>query len=292
MPLSAKHALTRRQFVAASLPALFMGNAAFASQQGPRLAVLDWAWAETVLALGAAPYAVAEAPLYNERVVSPALPATTIDLGLRSWPNMELLKSLHPGLIITQAGYGVPESRLEAIAPTMALPLFTTDRTPLALAESGMSAIAERLDRKAEGDACIARFDAALSKMRDTLEGDDGRPVLIVKFAGERMLDIYGRGSLFDDVLQRLGLENAWQETGNRWGFSTAGLDAVARHRDARLVIIEPGPPPSLAQSRLWNTIPSVSAGRVFTIPPTWVFGGLPSALRFGRILTEALTTA
>lgn len=292
MPSSPKHALTRRQFVAASLPVLLMGNAAFASEQGPRLAVLDWAWAETVLALGVAPYAVAEAPLYNERVVSPALAASTVDLGLRSWPNMELLKSLHPGLIITQAGYGVPANRLETIAPTMALPLFTAEKTPLALAESGMTALAERLNRVAEGKAYLARFDATLAAMRKTLEGDDGRPVLIVKFAGDRLVDIYGKGSLFDDVLQRLDLENAWQEAGNRWGFSTAGLDAIARHREARLVIIEPGPPPDLAQSRLWNTLAPVRAGRVFSIAPTWVFGGLPSAMRFGCILTEALTTA
>lgn len=254
--------------------------------------MLDWAWAETLLALGARPYAIAEAELYRERVVRPELPRDVVDLGLRSWPNMELLKSLRPDLILTQAGYGVQAATLEPIAPTLALPLFTPERRPLQLAEAGLDAIAAQLQREQRAFEYKAEFEQKLSEIRGGLRSYDGRPLLIVKFADERILDIYGPGSLFHDVLDQLGLENAWTQAGNHWGFSTSGLDAIARNPEARVVIIEPGPPEKLVGSALWRAIPSVTANRVVTIPPTWVFGALPSALRFATILGKALQPA
>lgn len=263
-----------------------------AQQPEPRIAALDWAWAETLLALGARPYAIAEAELYRERVVTPELPNDVIDLGLRSWPNMELLKSLQPDLILTQAGYGVQAASLEPIAPTLALPLFTAERRPLQLAEAGLDTIAAQSQREQQALQYKADFEQKLSGIRAGLRSYDGRPVLIVKFADERILDIYGPGSLFHDVLGWLGLENAWTQAGNHWGFSTSGLDAIARNPEARLVIIEPGPPEKLVGSALWRAIPSVKANRVVTIQPTWVFGALPSALRFATILGKALQPA
>lgn len=288
----ANNALSRRSFSAAMLAILAKPQYVRAQQPEPRLAALDWAWAETLLAIGARPYAIAEAELYRERVVMPELPRDVIDLGLRSWPNMELLKSLRPDLILTQAGYGMQAESLEPIAPTLALPLFTAERRPLQLAEAGLDAIAARIQREQQALQYKVEFEQKLSEIRTSLRSYDGRPLLIVKFADERILDIYGPGSLFHDVLGRLGLENAWTEAGNHWGFSTSGLDAVARNPKARLVIIEPGPPEELFESALWRAIPAVRANRVTTIPPTWVFGALPSALRFATILGKALQPA
>lgn len=286
------HALSRRSFSAAVLAFLTVPQGLRAQRPEPRIAVLDWAWAETLLALSVRPYAVAEAALYRERVVTPELPNDIVDLGLRSWPNMELLKSLRPDLIITQAGYGIQAASLEAISPTLALPLFTAERRPLHLAEAGLEAIATRMQREQQAVKYKADFERQLSDIRASLRSYDGRPLLIAKFADERILDIYGPGSLFHDVLGQLGLENAWTEVGNHWGFSTSGLDAVARNPKARLVIIEPGPPEKLVGSDLWRAIPSVKANRVVTIPPTWVFGAMPSALRFATILGKALQPA
>jgi iron complex transport system substrate-binding protein len=289
---SSNQALSRRSFSAAILALMTIPKHAFADATKPRIAVLDWAWAETLLALGSRPYAIAEAELYRERVATPEMPSDVIDLGLRSWPNMELLKSLQPDLILTQAGYGVQAASLEPIAPTLALPLFTPERRPLQLAEAGLDAIAAQLQREQQALQYKALFEQKLSEIRTSLHSYDGSPLLIVKFADERILDIYGPGSLFHDVLGKLDLENAWTETGNHWGFSTSGLDAIARNPEARLVIIEPGPPEKLVGSDLWGAIPSVKANRVVTIPPTWVFGALPSALRFATILGKALQPA
>ena len=292
---SGTNALTRRQFAAAllglaSLP--FQDRTCRAGEELPRIAVLDWAWAETLLALGVAPAAVAEAPLYGARVVSPALAEGTMDLGLRSWPNVELLRAFRPDLIVTQTGYGVPAAMLEPVAPVLSLPLYTPERQPLKRAEEGLEAIAARLQLQEAGRAYLEQAEFQFTALRNELQSYDGRPLLILKFASDRLADIYGPGSLFHDVLGRLGLPSAWQHSGSHWGFSTAGLDAIAANPEARIVIIEPGPPEALAASGLWRAIPAVRAGRVVSIPPVWVFGALPSALRFAGILTKALQTS
>ncbi|MEH6775529.1 MAG: ABC transporter substrate-binding protein, partial [Cereibacter changlensis] len=133
-------ALSRRQVVAGAA-ALLWGGAARAASRGAapdRIVALDWALAETLVALGVAPLAVAEAPLYARRVVEPALPAGTRDIGLRSWPNLEALRALQPDLILAMAGYGIAPARLERIAPVRAFPLYSEARRPLDLARQAV----------------------------------------------------------------------------------------------------------------------------------------------------------
>ncbi len=280
--------LTRRQF-AAALAALMVSADASAEQFEQRIAVLDWGWAESLLALGVAPQSVAEAPLYADRVVVPALPESTIDLGLRSWPNMELLRSLQPDLILSQANYGISPARLSAIAPTMALPLYTAERQPLQRSHEALVAMGARIERTPAADDYLARAYAKLDAIKDMASSYDGRPLLIIKFADDRLIDIYGAGSLFDDVLKHLGIANAWNGATNNWGFATTGLEAIARYPEARLVIIEPGPSGAFLASALWQALPAVGRGDVISIPPTWVFGAFPSAMRFADVLSAGL---
>ncbi|NPD17751.1 ABC transporter substrate-binding protein [Xinfangfangia sp. D13-10-4-6] len=255
------------------------GRAAFAGVPA-RIVALDWALAETLVALGHAPLAVAEAPLYAQRVIEPALPPDTLDVGLRNWPNLEAVRALRPNLIVTLEGYGVPLARLEAIAPVRALPLYTTARHPLHLARRATTELASVLGREVQGARLLSDLDRAV-----TPAGADERPMLILKFADERIIDIYGQGSLFDDVLRAKGLRNSWTGVTNIWGFATTGIEELARHPEARLLIIEPAPIDLMQRGAIWRALPQVRAGRTRLLPPVWVFGGLPSAIRFTRLL-------
>jgi iron complex transport system substrate-binding protein len=289
--LNRDHGLTRRQF-AVALASVLATKQATASTDASRIAVLDWGWAETLLALGLQPMAVAEAPLYGDRVVVPALSQDTIDLGLRSWPNMELLRSLKPDLILSQAGYGVSQARLSEIAPTLALPLYSAERKPLVAAERALREIAARTGRERAATEYLQQADDRLTAIAGEARKYDGRPLLIIKFTDDRLVDIYGNGGLFDDVLKRLGIPNAWDGATNIWGFATAGLDAIARYPEARIIIIEPGPPGTFLQSALWQSLPAVRSGHVVMIPPTWVFGAFPSAVRFAEVIRQGLNLA
>lgn len=229
---------SRRQIVAGGICAAVLSARRAMAGLSARIVALDWAMAETLAALDAPLIAVAEAPLYAQRVVQPALPPRTHDVGLRSWPNLEALRALRPDLIVTMEGYGTAPARLARIAPVHALPLYSAERRPLDLARQAVTDLAALTGRASHGARLLARLDWAAAR---ALTFD--RPLLIVKFVDDRLLDIYGPGSLFHDMLAPMGLRNAFDGPTNSWGFATAGLDQLARLPQARLVIIAPTPP-------------------------------------------------
>ena len=81
----------RRLLTAMALsPLLWQMRGAQAANVDPqRVVALEWLPAELLLALGVTPYGVADIPNYNLWVNEPALPASVIDVGLRTEPNLE-----------------------------------------------------------------------------------------------------------------------------------------------------------------------------------------------------------
>lgn len=55
---------------------------------------VDWAVAETLIALGEPPLAVGDMQSYQTWVKQPELPKTTVNLGVRLQPNLELIATL------------------------------------------------------------------------------------------------------------------------------------------------------------------------------------------------------
>ena len=117
-------------------------------------------------------------------------------------------------------------------------------------------------------------------------------PLLVVQFIDERHVRVFGRGSLFEAVMQRLGLRNAWQGETNAWGFSVASLEQFLGMPDARLVVVDPVPVgvgEKLQEPGLWQHLPLVQNNPVIHLPATWSFGGILAARRFATLLDGAL---
>jgi iron complex transport system substrate-binding protein len=120
-------------------------------------------------------------------------------------------------------------------------------------------------------------------------------PLLIATFIDARHLRVYGGASLFQNVLRRLGRENAWSGPVGYFGFATVGVERLADAGNVHFVAFNPLPPdvaPALKQSTLWERLPFVRAGRVSMLPPVLPFGAMPAAVRFARLLTSALEKA
>jgi len=110
-----------------------------------------------------------------------------------------------------------------------------------------------------------------------------------------RHVRVYGAKSLFQDVLDKLDLRNAWRGETNHWGFATVGIEALAIQGDARLFYLKPLPPdalPTLAGSPLWRSLSFVKNGHVDGLPAVLMFGAIPAAERFARLIAERLATA
>ncbi|WP_447530272.1 ABC transporter substrate-binding protein [Vreelandella sp. TE19] len=255
-------------------------------------ATLDWTIAETLLALDAPVSGVAQIPAYHDWVGEPRIPDDVTDLGLRQQPNFELMAQSPPeGFLISPMFEGLTP-KLERIAPVTSLPLYSPGADTWQEIIDFTHRLGEQTRREAQARALVDDTETLLESLRSDVPTATP-PLLMIQFMDARHVRVFGANSLYSAVLERLGLENAWQEGTNAWGFSLVGVEALARHTEATLLIIDPipaGVEDALARSGLWQHLPAIENDNVIRLAPVWSFGALPSAQRFARELSSALS--
>nr|WP_244183043.1 ABC transporter substrate-binding protein [Halomonas songnenensis] len=257
-----------------------------------QFATVDWTIAETLVAIDAPISGVAQQQDYYDWVGEPRIPQSATDLGLRAQPNFELLAQLAPEQILISPMFASLTPRLERIAPVTSLALYSPGADTWQEMQALTRELGELTDREAAAEALIEDTQTLMASLRDAQP--DTAPLLMVQFMDARHVRIFGDNSLYNAVLEQLGLANAWEEPTNAWGFSLTGIEVLANYPDARLVIIDPlplGVEEQLATSGLWQQLPIVKNDTLLRLPPVWSFGALPSAQRFARVLTSALTS-
>jgi len=273
----------------------FFAKCATAAGRGPkRLAAIDWAMLETAIAIGEMPVAACELIGYWAQAVTPVIPPEVIDLGLRGAPNYELLQLTRPDLILSSPFYEQHKARLEGIAPVLSLPFYIPGEHPLPRALAALDALAEVIGNPGAASEAAANAQRQFDAWAARVAPFSDRPIGLVDIGDARHLRAFGFDSMFGDVLQRLGLTNAWR---GRTEFSFRApipLERLAELPDARLVIvgdIAVEARRSLARSILWQALPQVAQGRLYQIESVAPYAGLPAALRFAELLTNALET-
>ncbi|MDM5073648.1 ABC transporter substrate-binding protein [Aeromonas bestiarum] len=257
----------------------------------PRIATVDWTVAETLLALGVTPLAVGDVSSYRAWVGEPLLPAEVVDIGLRAQPNRELLAELKPDRILISPLATPLAPTLSRIAPVQSIALYDPQTDLWQRLHEATLTIAALVNKKAEAERLLAGLDRDLAQMRTELPADLP-PLLVVQFIDERHVRVFGRHSLFEAVMQRLGLRNAWQGETNAWGFSVASIEQFMALPAARLVVVDPipvGVSERLQEPGLWQHLPLVQQAPVLHLPAVWSFGGVLAARRFASLLNEAL---
>jgi iron complex transport system substrate-binding protein len=154
--------------------------------------------------------------------------------------------------------------------------------------------LGERLGCVEASRAFLADADRLLDSYRTRVAALNSLPVLLVNFIDARHVRVYGGAGLYQNVLDRIGVTNAWTGETNYWGYATVGIEKLATTRDLRLIAFEPIPAdaqPTLRLSPLWTRLPFVMAGHVSELPTVFMFGAMLSALRFARLLVGKLET-
>lgn len=258
-----------------------------------RIVSLDYGATTTMLAIGVTPVAIADADEWPIWVVSPPLPAGVANIGDDLDVNLEVLTRLKPDLIVSTPYLEASRPALERVAPVMTLTIYAPDGEPLPRAIAATRTLGECLGRSGEADRFLAESEAAFDRFAERLARLAPPPLAFINHLDARHARIYGRHSLYDNVLKRLGLANAWTDETNYWGFDTIGLERLATLApNARLIAFQPIPPdvPQMqATSPLWQSLPFVATGRASVLPGVLMFGMLPSALRFAELLTDHL---
>jgi iron complex transport system substrate-binding protein len=187
--------------------------------------------------------------------------------------------------------YNRARERLTTIAPTETLRIYSPDNEGDALQSS--IRIAERLARR------LDRADA-LQRLRDDLDRAitdldertrDHESIYVVGFEDAGHVRVVGAPGLFDAVLRRAGLNNAWDGATSYWGYSQVPIERLDRAAD-HLVVVEPVPQEAekmMANSPIWQALPAVRAGNVHRLEAIWSYGGVPSAIQFAERLGATL---
>lgn len=259
-----------------------------------RIISLEWLPTELLMALGVAPMGAAEMDNYQLWVGEPRLPATTVDVGLRTEPNLELMAEMRPSLILYSSGYGPGKEKFEKIAPAMGFSFNDASGRPLTLARQSLMQLAERIQRVPQGQAHLAAFDAFIAEARGRIAARAPRRVLLMSLLDARHAMVFGKNSLFLDVMNELGLENAWQGETSFWGSAVIGLERLAAIKDVDAICFAHGDDNLMEQVSkmpLWQSFDFVRQKRFRRVPQVWFYGGTPSAMRFCRLLDEALGT-
>ncbi|WP_022729826.1 ABC transporter substrate-binding protein [Fodinicurvata sediminis] len=286
---------SRRSFLTGlAAGCLLPGHCLAASGDARRVASLDYGLANTLLSLGQPPIAVAAADSWSEWVVEPPLPQGVVDLGTDREINMERLTALAPDLILTTPYVQGLRGRLEEVAPVLTYSIYDQDKQPYRKAREATRDLGRKLECREAAAQLLDSTDSFFARLATQDRNRPSGPLLLLRFMDARHVRVYGKGSLFDDIMTQIGLANAWQGSTNAWGFQTVGIEQLAEAAgpETRIFTFEPLPGevrPTLEESPLWTRLPAVKAGRFSVLPAVLMFGMLPSALRFARILSAHL---
>jgi ferric hydroxamate transport system substrate-binding protein len=262
--------------------------------------VMDFGLTEMLLMLGVTPLATSVPDWYRRTNVAPPLPEGVIDIGLLYQPNFELLEQLRPDLLVLTPAHAPMRAQLERIAPTITLALSAPGVEPWQQITLETQRLARVLHREPQAEAAIADANAKLAAAGARIAtaaaaNKVAAPIFVVEFVDDRHLLAYGPGSLFGDVMTRLGLRNAWTGPTNARGYAVTDFTRLADAKDAgeaRLVYIDPLPDAArdtLAQGVLWHSLPFVRAGRVASMPKVSQGGALYSGARFAGQLADVV---
>lgn len=281
--------LTRRTLLTGSLAAgTEMLLPAVARAEGLRIACLNWAIVETLIALGHPPVATVDSHGYGKWVGGPALPDRVVDLGSRFEPNMEQLQVLQPDQIFIVPFQLGLRHLMEQVAPVTAFDIFNAESDAFARMHRMTCQVGEIVGRQQEAEDLILQSEQRFDEIAARLRSNALPPVFIVSVIDPHHVRIYGPNSMVHDVMLRLGLRNAWTGQTNSWGFATKGLIDLAGLEAGHMVVVEPLPADlsrAMFEGPLWSRVPAVAHGEFHVIPTVLIFGALPSMLRLAESL-------
>lgn len=259
-----------------------------------RVVALDWRPLEDLLLLGVKPIAGADLEDFP-RWVRLSLPPDIQNLGSRTAPNLERLAALKPDLILGYTGFqGRLYPELSRIAPT-ALYDYLPPEGQLAAMERHFLLHARLVGKEGEGKKVLEDLKRFLAQSGQSLrdKGLAGKPFLLVQaWAREKVYNVFTRATLASELLERIGLKNAWKGSAEAYGLSRVGpegLVRLVRENPEVLVFLIAQPENNPFKDPAVGPLLRLTRAQIFPLAPTtWTYGGPHSA----RVLVEEVWRA
>lgn len=259
-----------------------------------RIVALDWRPLEDLLLLGVTPVGAADLADFP-RWVKLTVPPGIADVGERLPPNLERIALLQPDLILGYSGFqGKHFAELSRIAPTVLLD-YLPSTGQLAAMRRHFLLHARIVGMEERGARLLSELDRFLVQSREALraKGLAGSPFFLLQaWSRERVYNLFTRNTLASELLEQLGLRNAWEGKAQAYGLSRIGPEGLVRlvrdNPGVRVFLIAQ-PDNNPFADRAVGPLLRLSQARIHLLDPaTWTYGGPHSA----RVLVEEVLQA
>ncbi len=253
-----------------------------------RIVVLEWTYAEDLLALGIQPAGVADVNGYRKWVnVEPELSDAVTDVGTRQEPSLETIAALEPDLIIgVQFRHESIYGELSDIAPTLIFNPYPGEDGPNQLDEMRLTflTIAQAVGREQQGQDVLTELDKIFEAAQEELADAgyvDREFVLAQAFTSQDVpqIRLFSDNAMAVQVVRAIGLKNAWDVAFEQYGFSTVGVEALANVQQADFFYVVQDDDNvfenQLRNNPVWRNLAFVREDRAYALGgDTWLFGG------------------
>lgn len=264
-----------------------------------RVVALEWSYIEMILTLGMQPVGVADIEGYHNWVKVPVtLDEDMVDVGSRQEPNLEQIISLDPDLILVPAFRAAENyEELNSIAPTLTFDHYPPDGA--SHYESMINAyitIADAVDRETEAEAVLAEvqavYDMASEAVAEAGKGEDGFILSQAYLSGDSpTFRLFTDNAMAIEIIEQIGLENAWDDVPGDYGFSTVDFEAFDAIGDVNFFYIaQPEDNDVIVDAPVWDVLPFVQSEKDYWLGgDVWLFGGPLSAVTLIETVTDAM---
>ncbi|MCA0758592.1 iron-siderophore ABC transporter substrate-binding protein [Paenibacillus sp. N4] len=270
-----------------------------------KVVVLEWTYAEDLLALGIQPAGVADTEGYKVWYGSleQQLDGSAVDVGTRQEPSIETITSIDPDLIIgVKFRHEAIYDQLSDIAPTLIFNPYPEEGQgdQYSEMEETFKAIAAAVGKQAEGDKVLADLQAAFedNKAKLAAAGKENHEVVMTQAwstDGVPTFRLFTDNSMAMSILSKIGLKNAHKDEAFQvYGYSETSLEGLTKAQQASvLYTISPEDTifsELLPKNDVYKELQFVKENRLYDLDGIWPFGGPLSAEQLATKVTELLT--
>jgi len=205
-------------------------------------------------------------------------------LGPRHQPNLEVLSSVRPDLVIAIRRYTEKDGdQIEAIAPMLALDLITVQDSL-----RGVELAGQALGAPAKASALNARF---LDRVQLLADRNTSKPTETVALltSGSETPFVYYDHFLPTALLERLGFDNVGGQTPNPDSGIPLGyrisLEALLELNPDTILLLPTSRQRAFTMNPIWPYLKAVRTDQVYEVPHYWKEGAGPIARE--RILDD-----
>lgn len=261
-----------------------------------RVVVLEWQQTEDLITLCVNPVGVASPDGYEQYVTAEKLPEDVASVGERGEPDLDAIYATNPDLIVMEVYQSDDEllAKLEKRGVPVLATVGADASGQLDNMKEVFSQIAEATGRTERADAVLKEFDAHFAEAKQKVVDAGIEATDFLFFDGwiegsNVVIRPYGKGALFTEIGEALGMTSAWTDEINTaygsggvdksYGLAQTDIEGLTAVGDATLFYANDGTPDNyvteLEKSSIWKALPSVKEGRAHAFPNSiWGAGG------------------